>query len=103
VRAVADAWKSCYSCGDYREHRRESLAQPLADKARREGRDVIEVVDEFMGAAHERHLSGTPLREDGPTRVTNPLAGRILSTYALLGSMVAQPAEVRADQGRNEL
>jgi hypothetical protein len=80
-------WKFCYTCRDYAEHRREALAVPLADKARREGRDVIEVVDEFMLAAHDRHLTGEPLRPDGPTRVTNPDAGRLLATYALIGSM----------------
>ncbi len=70
-------WKSCYSCRDYAETRRHALAEPLAEKARREGRDVIEVVDEFMLAAHDRHMTGEPLRPDGPTRVTNPEFGRL--------------------------
>lgn len=86
------AWQSCFTCRDYAEHRREQLAPHLADKARREGRDVIEVADEFMMAAHVRHLNGVPLREAGPTRVTNPEIGRILATYAMLG------AALEADQ-----
>jgi hypothetical protein len=85
---VGDAWKSCYTCRDYAAHRRYQLAQPLGEKARREGRDVIEVVDEFMWAAHERHLDGTPLRDGGPTRITDPTAGRLLTTLAMLGRMV---------------
>lgn len=82
---MSDAWKSCYTCRDYAEHRRETIAGPLGAKARREGRDPIEVVDEFMWAAHERHLDGAPLREGGPTRVTDPTAGRLLATFAMLG------------------
>lgn len=74
---MSDEWKSCYSCRDYAEYRREVIAKPLAVKARREGRDVIEVVDEFMLAAHDRHLNGDPLRPGGPTRVTDPTLGRL--------------------------
>lgn len=74
---TAQVWKSCYTCRDYTHHRREQLAEPLADKAIREGRDVIAVVDEFMLAAHERHMAGEPLRPDGPTRVTHPDFGRL--------------------------
>lgn len=70
-------WKSCYTCRDYAEHRRHVIVEPLTDKAIREGRDVVEVVDEFMAAAHERHLSGKTLREGGPTRVTDPALGRL--------------------------
>lgn len=73
----AEAWKSCYSCRDYAEHRRDALAEPLADKAIREGRPVVEVVDEFMMAAHDRHLAGTSLRPGGPTRVIDPALGRV--------------------------
>lgn len=85
---MSDFWKSCYSCRDYAEHRREALAVPLADKARREGRDVVEVVDLFMAAAHRRHMAGEPLRPGGPTRATDPRIGRLLATYALIGSGV---------------
>jgi hypothetical protein len=74
---TSQVWKPCYSCRDYAEHRREQLAVPLADKARREGRDVIAVVDEFMLAAHKRHMAGEPLREGGPTRVIDPAFGRL--------------------------
>ena len=70
---IGARWKSCYTCRDYATERREVIAQPLADKARLEGRDVIAVVDEFMDAAHVRHaVSGQPLREGGPTRITDP-------------------------------
>jgi hypothetical protein len=75
--ARADAWKSCYTCSDYAQHRRHTLAPALADKAQRENRDVVEVVDNFMLAAHDRHLAGHPLREGGPTRVTDPNLGRL--------------------------
>ncbi len=74
---MSDAWKSCFSCRDYVERRRSVIAQPLADKARREGRDVIEVVDDFMWSAHRRHMSGEPLREGGPTRAVDPTLGRL--------------------------
>ncbi len=70
-------WQSCYTCRDYATYRREELALPLAKKASREGREVVEVVDEFMIAAHNRHLDGTPLREGGPTRVLDPMVGRM--------------------------
>lgn len=79
---MSGAWRSCYTCLDYTEHRREVLAGPLADRAIREGRDAVDVVDEFMAAAHERHLSGTPLREGGPTRVTDPVLGRLAALLA---------------------
>lgn len=72
-------WRSCYTCRDYSTHRREALVEPLADKAIRERRDIVEVVDEFMNAAHERHLDGTPLRPGGPTRITNPAIGRLVA------------------------
>lgn len=72
------AWKSCYTCRDYAENRRHVLAAHLADKADREQRKATEVVDEFMDAAHERHVAtGEPLRPDGPTRITDPEAGRL--------------------------
>lgn len=74
---MSDAWKNCYTCRDYAEHRRGAIARPLAGKANREDRNVIEVVDEFMLAAHDRHLSGQPLREGGPTRVIDPWIGRM--------------------------
>lgn len=67
-----DAWKACYACRDYAEHRADVIVQPLADKAIRERRPVQEVVNEFMWAAHARHLEGEPLRPGGPTRVLGP-------------------------------
>lgn len=70
-------WATCYTCRDYTERRIDSIAPPLADKAEREGREVIDVVNEFMLAAHKRHLGGQPLREGGPTRVTDPELGRL--------------------------
>lgn len=70
-------WKSCYTCRDYAESRRAVLAEPLANKAIREGRDVREVADEFMLGAHRRHLDGQPLRPGGPTSVTDPAFGRL--------------------------
>lgn len=91
----ADVWKSCYSCRDYlTPEKRLVLADSLGDKAKREGRDVIEVVDEYMLAAHERHLGGQPLRPGGPTRVTDPAIGRLaaLLSPGLFGS-ATQPEE----------
>lgn len=70
-------WQSCYTCRDYAAHRRADLAEPLADKAMREGRDTIAVVDEFMAGVHARHLTGVPLRDGGPTRITDPAIGRL--------------------------
>lgn len=75
-------WQSCYTCRDYATHRRADLAEPLADKAIREGRDATEVVDEFMAGAHARHLDGTPLREGGPTRITDPVVSRLAALLA---------------------
>lgn len=80
-------WKHCYTCLDYAQERRDVIAGPLGAKAHREGRNAFEVVDEFMLAAHERHVStGEPLRPGGPTRVTNPNAGRLMATYMMIGS-----------------
>lgn len=88
----ATVWQSCYTCRDYARERREVIAVPLAEKARREGREVVAVVDDFMLAAHVRHVeSGEPLRAGGPTRVTDPVAGRLLATYAMLGARVTSP------------
>ena len=70
-------WRSCYTCRDYAQHRIDVITQPLADKAEREDRDAAEVVEEYMAAAHARHLAGDPLREGGPTRVTDPTLGRL--------------------------
>lgn len=87
------AWKSCFTCRDYARERREAIAEPLADKARLEAREVIAVVDEFMAAAHVRHVTtGEPLRKGGPTRVTDPTVGRLLATYAMLGARLTPPA-----------
>lgn len=75
---MSSRWKSCYTCRDCADHRKETIAEPLAAKAKREGRDVIEVVDEFMYAAHDRHTeTGEPLRVNGPTRFSNPEFGRL--------------------------
>jgi hypothetical protein len=79
-----DGWKHCYTCRDYAETQRTRIAQPLADKARAEERDVVEVVDEFMWAAHERHLDGESLRKDGPTRVTDPVAGQLAALMGII-------------------
>lgn len=78
----ASAWRSCFSCRDYAQHRRTALAKPLAAKAEREQRAAEEVVDEFMSAAHARHMAGVPLREGGPTRVTDPAIGRLAALIA---------------------
>lgn len=80
-------WTYCFTCRDYADERREIIAKPLADKAHREGRDVIEVVNEFMNAAHARHIeSGEPLRSGGPTDVVNP-AIRRLSAMLIAGTV----------------
>lgn len=71
------AWTSCYSCRDYSKKRRGVIAIPLAKKAEQERRDAEGVVDEFMQAAHERHMAGNPLYPGGPTRVTDPELGRL--------------------------
>ena len=81
--AASDVWANCYSCRDYALHRREVIAGPLAAKARWQGRDTVEVVDEFMLAAHARHLAGQPLRPGGPTRVTDPDIGRFAAMISL--------------------
>lgn len=71
-------WQACYTCRDYAKKRRDAIAGPLADKARKEGRDVIEVVDEYMLAAHARHTSTRePLYPGGPTSQLDPTLGRI--------------------------
>lgn len=82
---TAPIWQSCYTCRDYSTHRRTAIAQPLADKAIREGRHVVEVVNEFMAAAHERHMAGEPLRPGGPTRMTDPAVGRMAALIGLVG------------------
>lgn len=75
---MSAVWQSCYTCRDYARERRDAISAPLAGKARREGRDVVEVVDEFMDAAHHRHVATRePLREGGPTRVIDPTIGRL--------------------------
>jgi hypothetical protein len=80
---VKPIWMVCYTCRDYADHRKEVLAGPLAKKARREGRSVLAVVDEFMHEAHNRHVrTGQPLRPGGPTRTIHPALGRIA---ALMG------------------
>lgn len=88
-------WSSCYTCRDYSQHRREALSPALAEKAKREKRDVVEVVDEFMLAAHQRHLTGEPLRPDGPTRVTDPMIGRIT---ALMAAALVSPVEGKKNE-----
>lgn len=75
-------WQSCYSCRDYALKRRSVLAPHMGDKAIREGREATEVVDEFMEAAHERHMAGEPLYPGGPTRVTDPALGRLAALFA---------------------
>ena len=89
------AWKSCYTCHDYLAdvEKRLVLADRLGEKAKRERREPTAVVDEFMDAAHERHLAGEPLRPGGPTRVTDPWMGRLA---ALLGT-ITPPAQTGAD------
>lgn len=88
----SDAWRYCYTCRDYLSTRRERLAIELGKRAKQTGRDVIELADEFMDAAHQRHLDGQPLREGGPTRVTDPVSGR-LAALAMLGRMFEEPEE----------
>jgi hypothetical protein len=92
-------WKSCYTCQDYLAdpEKRLALAHRFGDKARAEGRDPVAVVDEFMAAAHERHLAGEPLRPGGPTRVTDPALGRLaaLLSPGLFGTSVKPPGEGR--------
>jgi hypothetical protein len=83
-------WGSCYTCRDYSENRREVIAGPLAEKATREGRPVVEVVDEFMMAAHRRHMSSRqPLYPGGPISYTDPAIRRLahLMMPGLLGPL----------------
>lgn len=80
-------WTYCFTCRDYADKRRDVIAEPLAEKAHREDRDVVEVVNEFMNAAHARHIeSGEPLLPGGPSDVFNP-AVRRLSTMLLAGTI----------------
>lgn len=94
VESGLPVWRFCYTCQDYLSdvEKRLTLADRLGEKAKREGREVAAVVDEFMEAAHDRHLTGEPLRQGGPTRVTDPWMGRLA---ALLGSVLppARPAQ----------
>lgn len=91
-------WHHCYTCRDYSTHRRDALVGPLSDKAIKEGRDVAEVVDEFMNAAHERHLDGTPLRPGGPARITDPAIGRLMAVLSL-GDLTPAPTANGDDRG----
>jgi len=82
----SDIWRHCYTCRDYALKRREVLAGPLAQKARRERSDAEETVDRFMMAAHNRHVStGEPLLPGGPTRVLDPVAGQMAALLAEIG------------------
>lgn len=75
---TAQLWQVCFTCRDYAKMRRDLLAEPLANKAQKEGRDVIEVVDEFMNAAHKRHMdANSPLYPGGPSTVTDPRLSRL--------------------------
>lgn len=66
---MSGEWKSCFTCSDYADVRKEAIAIPLADKAEKEGRDVIEVVDEF----HVRRARTAPdLRATAAPRWTYP-------------------------------
>lgn len=75
-------WQACYSCRDYAQQRQDQLAQPLTDKANREKRDVIDIVDEFMLKAHDRHMAGTPLYPGGPVTITDPMISRLAALLA---------------------
>lgn len=86
-----EAWKMCFKCRDYAHARKEILAPKLAAKAELASgeRSIIEVIDEFMMAAHRRHVeSGEPLRPGGPTRVTDPAVGRL---NAMLAAVLEVP------------
>jgi hypothetical protein len=80
-------WQHCYTCRDYLTERRELLAEAMGRAAREQGRDVIEIADEFMAGAHRRHVEeGKPLRPGGPICVTDPDLGRLMATLAMLGA-----------------
>lgn len=85
-------WRICHTCQDYLDHgtKRKVLSDELALKAFRDGLKAEDVVDEFMLAAHKRHMDGYPLREDGPTRMTDPYLGRMA---ALLSPGLFGPTE----------
>jgi hypothetical protein len=71
-------WTYCFTCRDYADKRREVIAKPLSEKAQREGRDVVNVVDEFMNAAHSRHMThNIPLLPSGPTGIVDPSLRRL--------------------------
>lgn len=93
-------WMYCFTCRDYALNRREVIAEPLADKAQRESREVVEVVDEFMIAAHRRHTStGEPLLPGGPTELMDP-ALRKLATMLTSGLITHE--EVNTQHLRHE-
>lgn len=83
----------CCTCADYLQHREDTLPLLIANSARRQGRDGVEVFEEFMTAAHQRHLDGEPLRPDGPTRVTDPYLGRLAALMALGAGMSNPPGQ----------
>lgn len=72
-------WRVCFTCQDYLDYRSKArdLSIAVAAKAKRDGLEVEEVIEEFMLAAHDRHMAGEPLREDGPTRMTDPYLGKM--------------------------
>lgn len=83
---VGPIWSHCYTCRDYAQKRREVIAGPLADKAQRENRDVVEVVDEFMLAAHSRHMNTRePLYTGGPTGIFNPAIRKLAALVNAAG------------------
>lgn len=80
--------QGCYTCLDYLRHRQDTLPRLIATKADREGRPGREVFEESMDAAHARHLDGEPLRPGGPTRITDPYAGRLAALMALASTTI---------------
>lgn len=91
-------WMYCFTCRDYAEKRRDAIAGPLADKAMREDRKVIVVVDEFMLAAHRRHtLTGEPLLPGGPTTLMDPALRRLAT---MLTSGLISHDDYQKEMGR---
>lgn len=61
ILATRPGWATCGVCRAYAERRRAKLAPALGDKVQAEGRPVPDVVDEYMGKVHQRHLDGLPI------------------------------------------
>ena len=55
------SYVNCATCITYAEGRTTVLPQALADERAKTGETSREILDRYMGAVHERHLSGLSL------------------------------------------